>query len=114
MKTAVSFTLGALGFGLAVAQQDVSRMASLKAMKVASRQRMQTEGAFDANRYKSYQGVTPCVDGKAGEYSCDNVDLYGFLTHGDMGSATREGNDIWGRSSDCELSIRSLRANFSW
>ena len=97
MKSAVSFTLGALGFGLAVAQQDGSRMASLKAMKEATRQRMKAEGAFDANKYKSFQGVTPCVDGKAGEYSCNSVDLYGFLTHGDMGSTTREGNDLWGR-----------------
>ena len=109
MKSAVTLTLGALGFGLAAAQQDVSRMASLKAMKIATRQRMQAEGAFDVNKYESHQGVTPCVEGKAGEYSCDNVDLHGFLTHGDMGSATREGNDIWGRFSDHELSIRSLR-----
>ena len=99
MKSALSFTLGALSLGLALGQQDESRMASLKAMKIATRQRMQAEGAFEANKYKSYQGVTPCVDGKAGEYSCDNVDLHGFLTHGDMGSNTREGNDIWGRLS---------------
>lgn len=113
MKSAISFTLGALGFSLAVAQQDVSRMASLKAMKIATRQRMQAEGAFDVNKYESHQGVTPCVDGKAGEYSCDNVDLHGFLTHGDMGSATREGNDIWGRYPAHELFTRSFRTNFS-
>ena len=97
MKSAITCALGALSVGLAVAQQDTSRMATLKALKLATRQRMQSEGAFDANKYKSSQDVTPCVDGKAGEYSCENVDLYGFLTHGDMGSSTREGNDIWGK-----------------
>jgi choice-of-anchor B domain-containing protein len=39
--------------------------------------------------------VTPCVNGKAGEYECSNVDMLSFLSLADMGS-NRDGNDIWG------------------
>ncbi|TLD06508.1 uncharacterized protein PgNI_08029 [Pyricularia grisea] len=44
----------------------------------------------------SAMGATPCVDGKAGEYQCNGLDLMGFLRHQDMGSRTRVGNDVWG------------------
>lgn len=39
---------------------------------------------------------TACVDGKAGEYACNKIDLKAFLRHQDMGSRTRVGNDVWG------------------
>mmetsp|Transcript_26853 Transcript_26853/g.61884 ORF Transcript_26853/g.61884 Transcript_26853/m.61884 type:complete len:468 (+) Transcript_26853:24-1427(+) len=38
---------------------------------------------------------TPCVDGKAGEYECKNVDLLSFTPLPVLGSADN-GNDIWG------------------
>jgi len=37
----------------------------------------------------------PCVDGKAGDYSCNKVDLKAFVSFHSMGSKG-EGNDIWG------------------
>ena len=46
--------------------------------------------------------TTACVDGKAGGYSCNNVDLKGFLRHQDLGSRTRVGNDVWGTYSSCD------------
>ncbi|KAK4666481.1 hypothetical protein QC763_0047370 [Podospora pseudopauciseta] len=52
-------------------------------------------GVFDINRYAA-QAATSCVNGKAGEYQCKNVDLVSFLRHQDMGSSTRRGNDVWG------------------
>ncbi|KAJ7718245.1 hypothetical protein B0H16DRAFT_1609493 [Mycena metata] len=44
---------------------------------------------------------TPCVGGYAGTdadntYSCNNLDLYSFTPHADLGSKTNFGNDIWG------------------
>ncbi|RYO75018.1 hypothetical protein DL766_009037 [Monosporascus sp. MC13-8B] len=55
-------------------------------------------GVYDIDRYER-AGATPCVNGTAGEYSCDSVDLMGFLRHQDMGSRERRGNDVWGWTS---------------
>ena len=38
---------------------------------------------------------TPCVDGKSGEYDCNNVDLLSFVPLAELGSKG-DGNDIWG------------------
>ncbi|KAI9089652.1 hypothetical protein DFS34DRAFT_654463 [Phlyctochytrium arcticum] len=40
-------------------------------------------------------GPAKCVDGKAGEYPCKDVDLLYFIPNWEMGSEGR-GNDIWG------------------
>ncbi|KAJ7645088.1 hypothetical protein DFH06DRAFT_1271122 [Mycena polygramma] len=43
---------------------------------------------------------TPCIEGYAGKgnntYACNNLDLYSFTPHGDIGSTAKVGNDIWG------------------
>jgi hypothetical protein len=44
---------------------------------------------------------TPCVEGYAGTevgstFMCNNLDLYSFTPHADLGSKTEFGNDIWG------------------
>ncbi|KAJ6562615.1 hypothetical protein B0H19DRAFT_944475 [Mycena capillaripes] len=43
---------------------------------------------------------TPCINGYAGTgnntYACNNLDLYSFTPHGDLGSTVKVGNDIWG------------------
>ncbi|CAK5262549.1 unnamed protein product [Mycena citricolor] len=46
-------------------------------------------------------GFEPCVDGYAGSeegntFACNNLDLYSFTPHAELGSATEFGNDIWG------------------
>ncbi|TLD23728.1 hypothetical protein PspLS_06408 [Pyricularia sp. CBS 133598] len=74
-------------------------MEELKARKMLQHQEDQDQGAFDLDRYEARLAGTPCVNGKAGEYSCNNVDLMGFLRHQDMGSRTRVGNDVWGWTS---------------
>lgn len=79
----------------ATSAPNAVNMATLKARKVAQRDQDIADGVFDLDRYES-TSATPCVDGKAGEYSCNNVDLLGFLRHQDTNSRTREGNDIWG------------------
>ena len=79
-------------------------MATMKGRKVAQREKDIADGVFDLNRYEA-TGATACVDGKAGEFQCNNVDLLGFLRHQDAGSRTREGNDIWGMSATITLHL---------
>ena len=38
---------------------------------------------------------TPCVNGTAGPYDCNNVDLLSLVNFTELGSAGK-GNDIWG------------------
>ncbi|KAL4767973.1 hypothetical protein BDW60DRAFT_211467 [Aspergillus nidulans var. acristatus] len=73
-------------------------MEYLMSLKQQSRERARTQGLFDINRYPD-EGAKKCRNGKAGEYSCENVDLLSFLSHQALGSATREGNDVWGWTS---------------
>ncbi|KAL4814971.1 hypothetical protein BDW67DRAFT_165040 [Aspergillus spinulosporus] len=73
-------------------------MEYLMSLKQQSRERARAQGLFDINRYPD-EGAKKCKNGKAGEYSCENVDLLSFLSHQALGSATREGNDVWGWTS---------------
>lgn len=77
-----------------VAAEEMER---LMALKVAQREAQRAKGVFDSRRNQPLASFQPCVNGKAGEYSCDKVDLHGFLTHEEMASTTREGNDVWGK-----------------
>lgn len=64
---------------------------------------MQQDIQEEENRWNSLMGnditltgsAIPCVNGKAGEYPCKNVDLLSVLSHKVMGSSGN-GNDIWG------------------
>ncbi|KAL4735832.1 hypothetical protein BDV11DRAFT_211747 [Aspergillus similis] len=73
-------------------------MEYLMSLKQQSRERARAQGLFNINRYPD-EGAKKCTNGKAGEYSCENVDLLSFLSHQALGSATREGNDVWGWTS---------------
>tara|TARA_R110002126_G_scaffold16527_22_gene66054 strand:+ start:4041 stop:6839 length:2799 start_codon:yes stop_codon:yes gene_type:complete len=42
------------------------------------------------------QQAAPCVDGKAGVFSCNNIDLIAHLALADFSSAPNSANDIWG------------------
>ncbi|ROT41302.1 hypothetical protein SODALDRAFT_331023 [Sodiomyces alkalinus F11] len=70
-------------------------MSTLRSKKIAQFEHDAAVGAYDINAYQR-MGPTPCVNGTAGEYKCNNVDLKGFLRHQDMHSRTRVGNDVWG------------------
>ncbi|TLD19205.1 hypothetical protein PspLS_09800 [Pyricularia sp. CBS 133598] len=70
-------------------------MSVLREKKVTQHEKDVAAGRFDVDRYQA-TGAIPCVDGKAGEYKCNGLDLMGFLRHQDMGSRTRVGNDVWG------------------
>ncbi|OJJ06691.1 hypothetical protein ASPVEDRAFT_140969 [Aspergillus versicolor CBS 583.65] len=73
-------------------------MEHLMSLKMQSRERARAQGLFNLNRYPD-QADKKCSQGKAGEYSCENVDLLSFLSHQALGSVTREGNDLWGWTS---------------
>ena len=89
----VSATAALLFTGTVYAGGWSSRMEMSMALKLKDREYERSLGLFD--KAKSNQTITPCVNGMAGEYSCSNVDMWGFLSHADMGSISREGNDIW-------------------
>ncbi|KAK0614755.1 hypothetical protein B0T14DRAFT_437141 [Immersiella caudata] len=74
-------------------------MEVLRQLKLATWSDLQESGAYDVDRYQALRAGTPCVNGKAGEYQCNKVDLVAFLRHQDMGSSTRKGNDVWGWTS---------------
>ena len=40
------------------------------------------------------QAQTPCIDGMAGGYPCENIDLLSFVEGSDIGGGDM--NDIWG------------------
>lgn len=87
-------TVAMLGMaGTAMAATD---MATLMALKTKTRTAQREAGLFDKGRMSRRIDVAKCENGKAGEYSCSNVDLLGFLSHETLGSKTREGNDVWG------------------
>jgi hypothetical protein len=93
-------TASAIAFtGVALAQDEVviSKMKDIMVIKESHRAARIAAGLFDPDQYQPLS-ATKCVGGKAGEFSCSNVDLLSFLSHQDMGSTTREGNDVWGAS----------------
>ncbi|KFY00288.1 hypothetical protein O988_03392 [Pseudogymnoascus sp. VKM F-3808] len=75
-------------------------MERLMDMKVSSREKLRNDGYFKSGKFKSSKHSTACVNGKAGEYSCNGVDLQAFVSHEDLGSVAKEGNDLWGWTSD--------------
>ncbi|EAA26632.1 hypothetical protein GE21DRAFT_2745 [Neurospora crassa] len=91
MKTSTFLAAVTAFAGTAAAES----MAKLRELKIDTWARQHEAGAYDIDRYQA-TAATSCVNGKAGEYQCSNVDLKGFLRHQDMGSSTRKGNDIWG------------------
>ncbi|KAJ8457309.1 hypothetical protein ONZ45_g18362 [Pleurotus djamor] len=64
--------------------------------KHASWAQRKAAGIFNAAQYSTITEFTPCVDGKAGEFRCSNIDLLSFYSHADLGSAIGEGSSSWG------------------
>lgn len=96
MKSSVISGLALVGMAVTGVSAMSAKMDSLKSIKVAQWEQQRQDGVFDEDQYMSIAASTACVNGKAGEYSCDKVDMMAFLSHQDMGSRTRMGNDVWG------------------
>lgn len=69
--------------------------------------RRKEAGEFESEKYPAL-GYTPCIDGYAeaikgdgnNTFRCHNADLYSFLSHSALGSASGEGSSSWGWTSD--------------
>ncbi|KAG6202757.1 hypothetical protein E4U35_004961 [Claviceps purpurea] len=97
MKLA-TLTLLAMAMDCIHVSSAANQMSEAMKMKTSFHKQKQDAGIFDDKQYEAKSNVE-CKDGRAGEYGCKNVNLKGSLGHGDMGSQTREGNDIWGWTS---------------
>jgi len=73
-------------------------MSTLRQRKESQFSKDKASGMYEKDKYQ-VSSATECIDGKAGEYSCNNIDLKGFIRHQDTNSRTREGNDVWGWTS---------------
>jgi choice-of-anchor B domain-containing protein len=93
---------GVLGTSVVAAsrQFNVAKMEKMMSLKTQQWAEAAANGLFAGSRkYKKSNGITKCVNGYAGEYMCNNVDMHAFLSHEDLGSKTLAGNDIWGWTS---------------
>ncbi|KAF2431461.1 hypothetical protein EJ08DRAFT_648976 [Tothia fuscella] len=82
-------------------------MAQMMAKKEATFARQRAAGAYNAAQYPKVDKPVQCVAGKAiaipgnanYTFNCNNIDLYSFKSHADLGSATGEGSSSWGWTS---------------
>lgn len=77
--------------GLAAASME-----RLMELKQATRDRERAQGMFNPGKFKKVNQFKPCINGKAGEFSCKGISQFGFLSHEDLQSTSLEGNDVWG------------------
>ena len=85
--------LAVAGFASAAKPAAMERLMTLKSEQ---REAFRSQGVFDRGRYGRDNKFHKCRGGRSGEYACNNVNMHGFLSHEEMGSTTREGNDVWG------------------
>ncbi|KAK4447847.1 hypothetical protein QBC34DRAFT_124957 [Podospora aff. communis PSN243] len=79
---------------------SAGKMEELMELKTHQWEEARAAGLFGGSLlYPKVKAKTPCVKGKAGEYACKDVDMYSFLSHEDLGSQTKAGNDVWGWTS---------------
>ena len=94
---AVSLAPAALAQQFSAQSQNAEQtMSRLMSMKIADHQKMRDAGLMGKGRWASFAAPSPCVDGVSnGTFQCNNVDLYAFASHSDLGSEAAEGNDVW-------------------
>lgn len=75
MKLSATVLAGLAGYVVAM-EQAQGKMEQMMAIKMAQRETQRSNGVFGGRgMYGRYNSHQPCVDGKSGEYSCDNVDM---------------------------------------
>lgn len=97
-------TLVAAAAALGASAASASKMEKVMDIKTKQWADARAKGLFGGSAlYKKIRTKTPCVNGRAvrgkDAYQCNNVDLHGFLSHEDLGSAEKAGNDVWGWTS---------------
>jgi hypothetical protein len=109
MKFLIPF---ALCFAIAIAhemEEEESRLSdiyesgevhmSIMKAKESSWDQRRTAGKYNSSQYPVLSTYTRCVDGRAGEFRCKNVDLAYFANHQALGSSRGEGSSSWGWTS---------------
>ncbi|KAK3293041.1 uncharacterized protein B0H64DRAFT_204892 [Chaetomium fimeti] len=97
---AVTAALSPLGVG-AGSPAAASKMEEIMDVKTKQWDAARARGLFGGSTlYRKVTSKQRCVNGVAGKgnaaYRCNNVDLHGFLSHEDLASTTKAGNDVWG------------------
>lgn len=108
MKLLALLSSLSMASAVVIAEKPAEKMDRLMQMKLEAKNKMRAQGFFDEGRYdkgRVASGFTACANGQAGPYSCSGVDMTGFLSHGEMGSSTREGNDVWGQHFLCPVAM---------
>ncbi|KAF8477083.1 hypothetical protein BDZ91DRAFT_757660 [Kalaharituber pfeilii] len=86
-------------------ESTTSIMTELMQEKIKTRQKWRDLGVFKSKLYSRLSSFQPCKNGKSGRgkgkesFKCNKIDMTAFISHEDMGSETREGNDVWGWTS---------------
>ena len=99
MKANALLVAALLG-GASVVAEKVAKMDVMMELKTKQWDRAAEMGLFGGSKmYPKQTKPVSCVDSKAGEYQCNNIDMISFLSHEDLGSETLRGNDVWGWTS---------------
>lgn len=91
----------ALGAAATVGAREMEEVMEIKTKQWEA---AKAKGIFGGSAlYRKVGSKQRCVNGKAGKgkdaYQCNKVDLHGFLSHEDLGSVEKAGNDVWGWTS---------------
>jgi choice-of-anchor B domain-containing protein len=86
---------------------SISESMLLLTMKQADWAELERQGLMNQSLYPSIKAKAPCTDGKSVAipgnarftFRCDNVDLYDFKSHKDLGSQKGWGSSSWGWTS---------------
>jgi choice-of-anchor B domain-containing protein len=89
---------------VAAAAESSGKMEKVMEIKTKQWADARARGLFGgSSRYFKIGSKYPCIRGKSGrgdqQYQCNNVDMHGFLSHEDLGSVDKAGNDVWGWTS---------------
>ncbi|OJD16212.1 hypothetical protein AJ78_03591 [Emergomyces pasteurianus Ep9510] len=71
-------------------EKNMMQMQRLMDVKLAAREKPIKNGVLDEGGYKFINRPPCCVNGKAGEFSCNKVDMTAFLGHQDMWSGAEK------------------------
>jgi choice-of-anchor B domain-containing protein len=66
-----------------------------RVMPIKQKMHEQCVAAGECPEVRPSLSFSACIDGKAGEYDCNGIDLLSYVSLADLGS-TGEGSDIWG------------------
>ncbi|GAB1317917.1 Regulatory P domain-containing protein [Madurella fahalii] len=91
----------ALGAAAAASAGKMERVMDIKTKQWAD---AKAKGLFGGSAlYHKVGSWQPCINGRSGRgknsYRCNKVDMHGFLSHEDLGSIEKAGNDVWGWTS---------------